>query len=176
MESVARELRARGVGSAGLTLHDYIGQTVAGISAAASRAARLGMASAAREAALASRRSLDESLRAQLQANGRWWAGIGASARPLYDEPPDEAGEVAAELDWESVYGDALRELRAQLRARPASKLTPAQIVLVTRAVLLAAALCYFVLAGVSEQPEAIFLCALGLAHLTLAYITGQRV
>jgi hypothetical protein len=148
MESLARELRARDVGSAGLTIHDFIGQTVAGILATASREARLAMASAAREAVLESRRTLEEGLSAQLlRASMAGFAPSRAAERT--ETSPHE--ETAVALDWDELYGQSLRDLRAQLHAQNAQVQGPArwQIVL-----LIAVCQAVAAIPGVSEETK----------------------
>jgi hypothetical protein len=127
-------------------------------------------------AARASRRLIEESARAQLDAEARQWAEIGAFARSWNGGPPpapDEA-ESGAEVDWDAIYGEALRGLRAELRASPAFQLTPRQIMLAAGILYLTLAVDYFAFATVSEQPERRLYAVAGLVYLMFAFIQFQ--
>jgi hypothetical protein len=128
-------------------------------------------------AARVSRLLIEESARAQLDAEARQWAEIGAFARSWNGGPspvPDEA-ELGMEVDWDAVYGEALRGLRAELRASAAFHLTPRQIMLAAGILYLTLAVDHFAFATVSEQPKRGLYVVAGLVSLMLAFIHGHR-
>jgi hypothetical protein len=78
-------------------------------------------------------------------------------------------------VDWDAVYGEALRALRAELRASSAFELTPRQIMLAAGILYLTLAVDYFAFATLSEQPERCLYAVPGLVYLMLAFIQGHR-